>query len=629
MLTGVATLLALAGAGCGYEIDTTRHPEARGTFGEEVHRILKKDLDRRSPAEGVALGEERERFVRAVDGLMPEALLDDLQSWAEAMLPLYDQGRVQAALRPGGCLLQELAADAALWEALAFQRAPAGLGDDRVVLPLAERLGARPDLGPLLTELVRLYLEHDGLDLAFAPAAEDDTFAALLSDLSGWLVERQESAPDPASGYSRLLDFLLQEDARLLDGGAEPQWLLRVDPRGRAWPALDPDTQALRAPFADLDLDGLADLDPSGRSYLGADGQALAVPPPFDAAGARPVLDGRLVWRYVDLRVSPLAALLDQLRPLVEDGVLWDLPRAAPALLGPLAANADGQGIYAGYRAEDAPLFALAHLLAALADYDRLPELLDSVLVLADAAEPSLARLVHELDDAGQIADLYPELALRAHNRLLDDLMPHLQEASERGMLRPLLDSFDDARWSRLEAGLADMIRYRDQLSDADMVFRSPTDWSRSDEDYAGRSNLQRGMHLIYDTNLSVYSASIDLFGWWTIPDMLGFYIDSASGDSSYGLSEVDWAVDTAVSEFTSTTPPAEEVNRFMVHDHSVLGNPVGNAGQELRAFNADALLGMELSGALEGMRPAWTAFATRARGEPRPGTRVLAELLA
>ncbi|MCK7482813.1 MAG: hypothetical protein M0C28_41110 [Candidatus Moduliflexus flocculans] len=109
---------------------------------------------------------------------------------------------------------------------------------------------------------------------------------------------------------------------------------------------------------------------------------------------------------------------------------------------------------------------------------------------------------------------------------------------------------------------------------------------------------------------------------------MLGFYIDSASGDSSYGLSEVDWAVDTAVSEFTSTTP-AEEVNRFMVHDHSVLGNPVGNAGQELRSFNADALLGMELSGALEGMRPAWTAFATQARDELRPGTRVLAELLA
>ncbi|MCK7482810.1 MAG: hypothetical protein M0C28_41095 [Candidatus Moduliflexus flocculans] len=114
--------------------------------------------------EGAALGEERTRFVRAVDGLMPEALLDDLRSWAEAMLPLYDQGRVQAALRPGGCLLAELAADAALWEALSFQRALVGLGDDRVLLPLPRAAGGPADLGPLLTELVRPYLEHDGLD---------------------------------------------------------------------------------------------------------------------------------------------------------------------------------------------------------------------------------------------------------------------------------------------------------------------------------------------------------------------------------------------------------------------------------------------------------------------------------
>ncbi len=624
-----AALLACWAAGCGHEIDTTRHPEVRGTFGEEVHRILWKDLARRAPAEGAALGEERARFVRAVDGLMPAALLDDLQSWSQAMLPLYDQGRLQAVLRPGGCLLHDLADEGELWSALAFQRAPAGLGDDRLLVPLLERLGARPDLGPLLVELVELFLAHDGLDAAFAPSAEDPTFAALLDDLGGWLAAREAGAPDPASGYARLLDFLLEEDARLLDGGAEPHWLVRVDPRGRAWPALEPGTGALRAPFADRDLDGLADMDPGCQAYLGADGLPLALPPPFDAAGARPSLDGRLVWRYVDLRVTPLAALLDQLRPLVEDGVLWELPRSAEALLGPLAAQADDQGVYAGYHAADAPLVALTHLGVALADYDHLPELLDCVLALADSAEPALARLVHELENAGDVLDLYPSLSLRAQNRLLDDLVPRLQEASERGLLGPLLLSFGDPRWGRLEAGLADMIRYRDRLSDEDLVFREPTDWSRGDEDYASRSNLQRGVHLIHDTNLSVYSASIDLFGWWTIPDMLGFYIDSAAGDSSRGLAEVDWAVDVAVSEFSSTTPPAEEVNRFMVHDHSVLGNPRGNEGWELRAYNAEALLGMELSGALDGLRPAWTAFAARDRAEARTGTRVLAELMA
>jgi hypothetical protein len=620
--------LALACPGCGTEIDTRRNPAPRGTFGEEVHRILKKDLDRSQPAKGAALGEERPRVVRAIDGLMPDAELEHLQAWAEAMLPLYDQGRLQAVLRPAGCLLERLAEEPDWQAALVYLRAPEGLGDDRLLMPLLERVAARADLQAFLTELIELWLAHDGLDPALVPSAEDDTLAALAGDLSRWLGARQEAAPDPRAGLARTLDFLLSEDDRLRADAEPPQWLLRTDPRGRAWPARD-EAGGLAPPFADLDGDGLADLAPDGLTFLDARGEPLAPPPPFAADDQRPLAEGRLVWRYSELGATPLLALAEQLGPLVRAGLLWDLPRAAPALLGPRAACADDQGVFPGYRPDDAPLQALAHLGVVLADYDRLPELLEALVTLGERAEPALARLLRELDKVGQVVELYPEVGLRAHHRLLDDLMPLLQEAALHGHLAAALDSVGDARWGRLEAGLADLLRYRDRLTDADLRFREPTDWSQSDESYPHRSNLQRGVHLIHDTLGASYAARIDLFGWWTIPDMLVFYIDSAAGDSTGGLAEVDWAVRVAVSEFTSTTPPAEEVNRFMVHDHGVLGNPRGREGLELRAYNAEALLALEASGALDGLRPAWTAFALRDRATERGGTRVLAELMA
>ncbi|MBN2495944.1 MAG: hypothetical protein JXR96_15235 [Deltaproteobacteria bacterium] len=648
-LLGLCLAGWLLAAGCGYEIDTTRHPAARGSFGEELHLILARDLDRDQPDKGRAFGAERERFVRAVDRLMPEELLDDLQAWLEQSLPLYDTGRMQAVLRPAACKLEaELAQDRELLAALEYMRRPHADCDDAILLPVLQRILQREDTDELLDSLGGLFLAHDGLGAGQEPdPGEDDTFAVVLGDLSVSLAASQIELPDPQSTAALLADWLLEEDPRLAPEGEQPEWISLLDPRGRARVAPDPSSGEIPEPFADLDSDGLADIDPLRGDFVDAQGEPIDAPSPCGP-------EGRTVYLQRDLVRSRLAALLDQLEPLVADGLLWELPTAARALLGPLAPLADEDGLYTGYATDDAALFALAHALLAIADYDRLPQLLDAVVVLLEQREAFVARLLHELDKAGEVTDLYPQ-TLEDHNRLVDDLVPHLQEFAERGYVLDFFRSFADSRWLGLQAGLADMIRYRyvqpancgqadctsggcgcdyedyDGSDDRAAYLRDqrPTDFSLPDNTYANRSNLQRGLHLIHDANGVRHSMSV--LGWEPFPieDMLVFYIDSAAGDEQAGLVEVAWYVEAAVTEFTSSTPPAEEVSRFMVHDHSVLGNPLGAEGFEIRNYNGEALLAFKHSGALDSLRPVYAAIAQRDRELARSGTKVLAELMA
>lgn len=630
---------ALALPACQYELDTERRPAPRGSFGEEIHRILQQDLDRLQPAKGQALGRERERFVRAVDALMPEPLLAALQAFLIETLPLYDAGRMQAVLRPAACVLgQELAADEALQRAVWYARRPAGYGADEALLPLLLRLGQRPDAADLIAELVALFLAHDGLDSQFCPGGEDDTLAALLAALSGWLAERRAEPVEPAGAWAALRDWLLSADPRLRDaaGGEAAQWVVRVDARGRALVAPDPASGAIPPPFVDGDRDGLADLDPHSGDYLDAADQPLAAPPPFDAAGERTRVDGRLVYRYAELGQTPLAAALAQLEPLLRDGLLWQLPDALPALLGPTAALTDERGVYAGHDPDSSPAVALVHAGLAAADTPRLPQLLETLLTIAEHHEAQLARLVHELEAVAAVVERYPDTNLRAHNSLLDDLMPHLIQMAERAYLLRILESFADPRWHQLGPGLAEMIRYRSVVppgwncyDDYDtyahyLQVRQPTDFAAPDSAYANRSNLQRGVHLIHDTHGIPHSFSVA--GWepFPIPDMLAFYLDSSAD-----LVEVEWYVASAVLEFSDSTPTTEEVNRFMVADHDVLGNPVGREGHEIRCYNGEALMAMEFTGLLDGLRPMWTAVVELDRGDAPSGTEVLEGLLA
>jgi hypothetical protein len=156
------------------------------------------------------------------------------------------------------------------------------------------------------------------------------------------------------------------------------------------------------------------------------------------------------------------------------------------------------------------------------------------------------------------------------------------------------------------------------------MNFRNPTDHSQPISVYQNRSNNVKMAHLTADTNGIEHGTSIVGFDVFTIPDMLAFWLDSIAG-----LASVPWYVAAAVTEFDSENPTVEEVNRFMNHDHTILGNPHGREGYELYQYNAESLYALEVSGMLEGLKPLVTVFVTRDRTAGRSGTRVLADLLS
>ncbi len=624
---GVCFLSAL---GCEYRLDTEREVVERGTLGQEVFRILKKDLDRLEVPKGEAFAREQQTFVAALDTLLPEEMLDDLQQFLLAILPLYDLGVLPAVSQPIACVLADLSQDDELLQALWYSAHPQGYGwqDD---WPIIRKALAHEGLAELVAQIGSLWLAHDGLgDDWQLDAEQDDVFAFLLSELARTLTEVEAPQLDLESDLQVLVDFLLSSDSRLADGSGSANWVLRTGPRGRALPAVDSLSGLLVSPFVDTDGDGWADLDLLTGDFVDAAGLKLDIPPPFDADGnPAPAL-----YRYRDLQQSQLGAVLDQAAPLVSDGFAWELPDALPPLLGPSVSRQDEHGAFSGYDPAQAPLMALAHALRVLLDYDRLPQLLEVIWTLADEQEPQLARLLHEWDLAQEIVDQYPQATLADANRLIDDLLPLVQELVQRGFLPPLLRSLSDPRLDNLSSGLAAMVRYRDHLDDevaGGMLFNLPTDFDLSDSVYANRSNLQRMFHLTRDTNGIDYTATVDLFNWFTIYDMLVFWLDSAT-DTDYpdeGLAEIDSLILPLIDEFDSTHPPVEDVNRFMNHSHSFLGHPVGHEGENLYQYNAESLLALEVSGLLDAFKPVVTVFTTRDRAETRSGGKLLADLLA
>ena len=648
-----AVAFSLLAGSCGYKLDTQRHPAQRGTFGEEVYKILKKDLDRRAPLKGTALAREKDVFVRSIDGLLPEDLLSSVQEFCVQMLPMYDQKKIQYTLRPLACSLgRDLAEDDDFLTAVWYVRRPEGYGNDSVIMPLLEKIGTMEITPALLVDMLEVILEHDGLDDDFNPSNEDGVFADLLGEASHWLKQRTNEQLLADSGWTNFREWLFEQDSRLDSGtgGSNPLWLVLVDQRGRAMVAKDPVTGDLPDPFVDLDHDGLADVDPVTGDYVDINNLPIDAPLPFSSEGQRPMVDQHLLYRYADLRYSPLAALIHQLQPMISSGLVWKLARALPALLGPMTQRSDGDGTFEGYDADLSPLQAATHALVSILNYPRLAQLLESILTIAELRQPQLARLLSEADAVGAVLDRYPDVALREHNRLLDDLIPHLLAMSRRAYLLRIMESFDDPRWSSLGPGLAEMIRYRsvspdgwDYYDDYDtyeqyLTVSKAMDWTKSDIQYQYRSNLQRGIHLIHDTNEITHSTEIfSIHVPFEIQDMLGFYLDSFAG-----LAQVPGWAEPFLLEFSSTNPSTEEVNRFMVDNHTMLGNPVGREGQEARAqgqsnweqyelrrYNAEALMALEFSGALEGMTPMVSTIVQLDRDETPSGTRVLADFLS
>ncbi len=462
MRGGVGVLCLAMGLlwSCMEPIDLERRAPARGTLGEEIHRILHKDL-RRSPDRGELRGEVfwayRDDFVLAVDTTATDALLSPLNAVMARMLPLYDNGLLPGLIRKGALLSAEVAALPEVTEALAhYSHLPSYIGQ-----PIRARFLAHLMHFPQLRELLQLSLEmmlvHDG-------SGASDATLRLLTGLAQELREMTVNGDAGRMGVV-LSDVLLTPSPFFAPAGPwEPLWAVRVDRRGLA--QVRSGDGSVPFPFVDSDMDGLADVDGRGRFVVS--GGALVLP--FGPAGERlGVLErdetgrlintttGQMVFDYVDLHSTALGYLVREVDDIVIDDTLFELVRALRSLLGVTRQASDALGTYPSFAA-DGDLLGLALGFLRAMDHDDAGALLEGMSLLLKDEADLLASVVHALEVSADILDASPEVSVADDTNLVDVLLPLVAEiVATPGLLEDVLLALDAPASRELGPILADL----------------------------------------------------------------------------------------------------------------------------------------------------------------------------
>jgi hypothetical protein len=614
-------LLTIAGlsAACGFEYPTEWKAPERGTFGEEVFKLIRKELSlssERSEDKVAAFDARRETFVNALDTMVPGDLLRPLHEYFVAQLPLYDDDTLPAFTRKAGAVLGELAEDPPVLEVLAREDARRGYDPDEA--GLLARVAQFPELRKMTMRLADILLARYGRDEAGAQNGEPGAFGNLLAALARHL---ESVAPDRSEERTPAIiaDFLLREDDRLAQ--AKPLWAVRRDVRSVAKVATDPATGRLYAPFVDENpRDGLADVGPAGLA-IDRQGRPIALEP-FGQDGARD-RDGRLlvaqgatrtVFQYLDLRRTLLSSLLPDLRTMAAKDVPLKSLRAARALLGPRSARVRDGETYEGH--SGAPVLDLAHgLFAAMASAD-LPDVLLGLKAALDTGADQMAGALREIDRIDEVRDRHPGGGLVQGHSLEDDLLPVLKEIAEApGLLQAVLESVAHPDSAGMRAVLGKLLKYKNprvtlQAVEQGQVFTTLVDRSQPDRG-TNKSLFQRMLQLMWETSGVSYEPRalgiIPLGFIFKIDDLAVFYIDVVAGNA-----EVPDAV-TWVTPL-SKRPTPREVNRFINTEQSLMSEPVDRDGYLVREHNGDALYALEAAGGIESLRPLAKAFSDRGK---------------
>lgn len=502
-----AAVVTAAASGCASDLDTSRNSVDQGTFGETLVTLVCKriayltdleDGDGRvdvsgerfratcrgleappadAPAEIHALAAHRDRLIAAVDAMWPRRMLDDVQEFAtsDEFLAAYDDGTIEAAMIALRDMLQELAPRTDMLQV--FERLSLREGYTPGTAGTLASILSSPDLADVL--------RHTSDDIAPGGSAHESL--TLLAAATALELQTLE-APDPQDAESTqrlLLDLLLTRHSSL--STQTPLLLVVRDHRGIAEIApLGPGV--LPEPFVDQDGDGLADVDELGR-YVDAGGAVIDAPTPLptaepDAAGTVRDELGRAIetgvsqlplYRYIypddTLLVSLARDASALLRP--ERGTGIDLVRGAGALLGPRAPavrDYDGRQLdYSGFDTAQAPILDAIHAALQVLRHGAI----DDVLALARAVlaehEPTAAELaealVNTLRVPGDLGELGDRARLEDDSRLIDDLVPVLQQILETpGLLEDLVEATKDPRVIELGGYFRDYMRYADRI---------------------------------------------------------------------------------------------------------------------------------------------------------------------
>lgn len=543
-------------SGCAPDLDTSRQSVDTGSFGETLVTLVCKriayltdleDGDGRvdvsgaryrdtcrgleqppadAPAEIHALVAHRARLIAAIDAMWPQPMLDDVQEFAtsDQFLAAYDDGTIEAAMIALRDMLRELAPRTDM-------------------LQVFERLALRKGYTPGSTGTLASILSSPDLDDVLRHASDDlapggSAYEALKLTTTALALELQTmevpaNPADPERTQNLLLDLLLTPHASL-DTPASLILAAR-DHRGIAEIALL-ETGVLPAPFIDMDGDSLADVDDLGR-YVDAGGAVIEVATPLPTTDADPpgtVRDelGRVIetgtsqqplYRYLAPDDTLLVSLARDANALLhpDNGTGIDLVRGAGALLGPRApaSRAYGERVleYSGFDTRQAPVLDAIHGALQLLRHATIEDVLELGRVMLTDHDPTAAQLAEALIDAlhvpGDLGALGERAKLEADSRLLDDLVPVLQEIlATPALLEDLLEATKDPRVIELGGYFRDYMRYADQIGydpvtqalvhlDTGMPLTDFTDEVNRDASDTGynRSIFQRVLHLLAD----------------------------------------------------------------------------------------------------------------------------------
>lgn len=559
----VAPFVAMGAAtgavsGCASDLDTSRESVDKGSFGETLVTLVCKriayiedleDDDERvdvsgerfratcrglaappadAPPEIHAIAAHRERLIAAIDAMWPQPMLDDVQEFAtsDGFLAAYDQGTVEAAMIALHGMLDELAPRTDMLQV--FERLSLRKGYTPGASGTLASILSSPDLADVLR-----YTSDD-----IAPGGDAHDALVLLAEATALELQSLEAPADPRdpeSTQNLLMDLLLTQHSSL--STQTPLLLVARDHRGIAEIAPLP-TGVLPGPFVDADGDGLADVDELGR-YVDASGGVIDAPTPLPTADPDPegtVRDelGRAIetgvsqlplYRYLNPDDTLLVALARDASALLhpDRGTGIDLVRGAGALLGmraPAVRDYDGRQLeYSGFDTAQSPILdamygGLQVLRAANVD-----DVLALGRVMLTDHEPTAAELaealVNTLRVPGDLGELGDRAKLEDDSRLIDDLVPVIQQIlDEPGLLEDVLAATKDPRVIELGGYFRDYMRYADRLGydpetqvviDLDTgapvtEFSKEVDRSAPDAGF-NRSIFQRVLHLLADAN--------------------------------------------------------------------------------------------------------------------------------
>ncbi len=476
-----------------------------------------------SPDDLKALEARRDHLTPAVDAIFPDSFLPNLQTFLTSndFLAAYDDDTATNALDGLIGTLRLFANDDNATAAL--ERFGTRLG----YRPLEPGLGAvraavnYPQLHDLLLSLTTAVTtggsakgEWDHLTAAAGAAMRDAQVAANQTD-------NQRT--------SQLAVDLLLTESDLLGSPNVSIPLVKRDRRGLAQVATINNT--LAAPFVDMDKDGLADTNAVGQ-FVDASGQLLDVPAPFtadpdtpppatwttfDPTGRPTDAAGNLIYDYVDVDKTPLAALARDGVSLFDPskGTALNLLRGASALMGPRVDATrtydDGEMLtYRGYDLTQSPLLDMTYgYMTILRDPNVFYTLLLGREIIRNH-EPAASQLAEAVIEAARKGDAHPEAQIPAGAPLWDDVTPVLQKiVANPALTRSLMKAMEDPRVKNLGTHFMKFMQYKDKFTYNNSTqavmgaFATLVDRTQNDSGY-NRSLFQRILLLIADSNGAV-----------------------------------------------------------------------------------------------------------------------------